>query len=263
MELDAAIAWITDDAAEMATLLRAAEPGQPVPACPGWNVADLSRHVAVGFSAWYPYNISTPAAHWTPDGLMARITRVGDDHRGNVDAFESGVAEFLGHCAELDLDAPTWSFGGVEPARWWIRRAGVELTVHLTDAAGVHGRRSSTGPERHAEAIDEVTTELFPRLAALKATMSALTGADPAVPAPPDRAAVLVADDTDRAWTLTSDDGSARTTRGRDEAAAAVGRGSSADVLAWLHGRPMTAPLAVDGDPAVLDGWNLFQRGPF
>lgn len=62
MEFEDIIAWITDDAAEMASLLRAAEPGQPVPSCPGWNAADLSAHVAGGFSAWYAYNISTPTS---------------------------------------------------------------------------------------------------------------------------------------------------------------------------------------------------------
>ncbi len=238
-----------------------AEPDQPVPACPGWNAADLSRHLVVGFSAWYPYNISTPADRWTADGLMARFAQINDDHETNVTLFESGVAEFTTFCIELDLDAPTWSFGGVEPAGWWIRRAGTELTVHLTDAAGIHGRRSSTTPERHAEAIDELTTEMFPRMAAVMATMSAMTGADAAAPTSPEHAATLVADDTDRAWTLTrNDDGSAHTTRGHGEAVAAVGRGSSADVLAWLHGRPMTAPLTVDGDSSVLDDWNLFQR---
>lgn len=263
MEFEDIIAWITDDAAEMASLLRAAEPGQPVPSCPGWNAADLSAHVAGGFSAWYAYNISTPADQWTPDGLMARLANVSADHQTNVALFESGVDEFVGCCVESDLDVATWSFGGVEPARWWIRRAGAELTVHLTDAAGIHGRRSSTTPARHAEAIDEVTTEVFPRLAAFKATMSAMTGADTSVPTPPDLVACLVADDVDQAWTLTSDDGSARATRGRSGVAAAVGQGSSADVLAWLHGRPLTAPLTIEGDPAILDGWNLFQRSQF
>jgi hypothetical protein len=260
MDYEDVIAWITDDAAEMASLLREAEPDQPVSSCPGWNAADLSHHMAVGFSAWYPYNISTPADQWTPDGLMARIGQVGDDHRTNVALFESGVDEFITCCVESDLDVPTWAFGGVEPGRWWIRRAGTELTVHLTDAAGIHGRRSSTTPERHAEAIDEVTTEVFPRLAAVKATMSAMTGADPSAPTPPESSVTLVADDVDRDWTLASLDGSASATRGRSGVVAATGQGSSADVLAWLHGRPLTAPLTIDGAPAVLDGWNLFQR---
>lgn len=263
MDLDDAIAWIAADAAEMGSLLGAAEPDQPVPACPGWNAADLSRHIAVGFSAWYPYNISTPATCWTPEGLMTRIATVTDDHRANVEAFQAGAAEFTTLCAELDLDEPTWSFGGVEPARWWVRRAAVELTVHLTDAAGVHGRRASTTPERHAEAVDETTTEMFPRMAALRATMNALSGGDSAAPEPPDRPAALVTDDTDRVWTLTrAADGTTRTTRGLGDDVLAVGRGSSADVLAWLFGRPMAEPLTIEGDADLLDEWNLFQRSP-
>ena len=264
MNLNDAIAWINSDAAEMAALLAEAEPDQPVPACPGWSAADLSRHIAVGFSAWYPYNISTPAGDWTPEGLIARIAGVTDDHQQNVEVFRSGAAEFTALCTDDDLDVPTWSFGGVEPARWWVRRAAVELTVHLTDAAGVLGRRSATTPERHAEAIDELTTEMYPRMAAVKATMSALTGGDSTVPDPPNRPAGLVTDDTDRAWTFTrSADGTAHTERGLGDDVEAVGSGSSADVLAWLHGRPMTTALVVDGDAGLLDEWNLFQRGNF
>lgn len=264
MDLHDAIAWINSDAAEMAAQLEAAAPDQPVPACPGWNASDLSRHIAVGFAAWYPYNISTPARDWTPEGLMAAFGRVTDDHETNVDIFRAGAAEFTTFCSELDLDEPTWSFGGIEPAGWWVRRAAVELTVHLTDAAGIHGGRSSTTPEQHAEAIDEMTTEMFPRLAAVKATMNALTGGTSNVPEPPERPAAIVADDTDRAWTFTrAADGTAHTERGIADGVETIGRGTSSDVLAWIHGRPMTAALVIDGDPALLDDWNLFQRSNF
>ena len=263
MDLDGAIAWITSDADEMSSLLGDAEPDQPVPTCPGWSAADLSRHIAGGFSAWYLYNISTPAEDWTPEGLMARMATVTDDHRANVQTFRAAATEFTNLCAQLDLDEPTWSFGSIEPARWWVRRAAVELTVHLTDAAGMHGRRASTTRERHAEAVDETTMEMFPRMAAVTATMNVVTGGDSAVPDPPDRPAALVTDDTDRAWTFTrAADGTTRTIRGLGGDVLAVGRASSADVLAWLWGRPMTTPLTIDGDADLLDEWNLFQRSP-
>ena len=135
-----AIAWIRGDVAEMAALLREPRPaaGARVPGLV--RVGSELEHIAIGFAAWYPYNMSTPADSWRVEGLMARFAAVGDDHSQNVDAFESGAAEFLGYCSEMDLTQPSWSFGAVEPAGWWIRRAGTELTVHLTDAAGVLGR---------------------------------------------------------------------------------------------------------------------------
>ncbi len=260
-----AIEWICGDVAEMAALLREAEAEQPVPGCPGWNVSDLSRHIAIGFAAWYPYNISTPAPEWSGEGLMARFAAVGDDHSDNVDAFESGATEFLGFCSEMDLAQPSWSFGGVEPAGWWIRRAGTELTVHLTDAAGVLGRRGATSPLGHCEAIDEVTSQVMPRLAAVKQVMTQLTGeARGDAPPVPDRPAALVATDTGREWTLfRSDDGRSGQQPGLRDDVGAVGSGSSADVLAWLHGRPMTADLTIDGDVQLLHDWNLLQRAQF
>lgn len=263
METAELLNWIIDDAAEMVEALREAAPDQPVTACPGWNAVDLSRHLAFGFYAWYPFNISTPADQWTREGLMARAGQLSNDHLANVSLFESGVAEFVQHCRELDLDAPTWAFGGVEPARWWIRRAGTELTVHLTDATDMHGRRPSTTPERHSEAIDEVVTEVFPRLPALTATMSALTGSERVPPAPPRDPATLATDDVDRVWTLRLNEGVAGVERTLVDGSRTAGRGSAADVLAWLHGRPMSQPLRIDGDATLLDAWNLLQRIEF
>lgn len=266
MEDNEVIEWIRGDVAEMAALLREAEAEQPVPGCPGWNVSDLSRHIAVVFAAWYPFNISTPADSWTIEGLMGRFAVVGgDDHSQNLDTFEAGAAEFLGCCGQVDLTQPSWAFGGVEPAGWWIRRAGTELTVHLTDAAGVLGRRASTSPEGHCEAIDEVTSQLMSNLSAVKRFMAQLTGERRGeAPAVPERPAALVAADTGREWTLfRADDGRAGQQLGVRDDVGAVGSGSSADVLAWLHGRPMTADLTIDGDAKLLHDWNLLERAPF
>jgi uncharacterized protein (TIGR03083 family) len=262
MDLAAAVEWIKGDAAEAANLLREVGPDEPVPTCPGWTAADLSGHLATVYCAWYPYNISTPADQWSPEGLMARIGRVsGDGHDAGVAEFEAGVAEFVELCSGSDLDMATWSFGGVDPARWWVRRAGTELTVHLADAASVRNRSVSTSAQFHAEAIDEVLTELFPRMAAVEGFASATQDTDFDPTTTPDRQAALVASDTEMAWTLErGDDGSVRSTRGLSGNPAATGTGSSSDVLAWLHGRPLAAPLTVDGDAALLDEWNLFHR---
>lgn len=64
------IGWIRDDAAEAASLLSDADPGQPVPSCPGWQADGLVQHLGVGFAGWYCYNIATPAQEWTPEGLF-------------------------------------------------------------------------------------------------------------------------------------------------------------------------------------------------
>ena len=82
-----------------------------------------------------------------------------------------------------------------------------------------------------------------------------------AAPDAPDRPAALVTSDTDRAWTLwRAADGTASVTRELGDEVQAVGRGSSADVLAWLHGRPMTTTLTIEGDqPSALDSRNMMK----
>ena len=149
------------------------------------------------------------------------------------------------------------------PARWWIRRGGTELTVHLTDAAGMQDQVAGTSPEGHCEAIDEVTGNVYPRFIEVLATMGQLRGeaAGNDFPPIPDRAATLIAEDASRAWTLfCGTDGRAAQNAGATSGVDAIVRGSSADVLAWLHGRPLTAPLKVEGDGELLDSWNLYKR---
>jgi Mycothiol maleylpyruvate isomerase N-terminal domain len=257
--------WIHEDATEMAALLRAADPTTTVPACPEWTVADLGSHIAGGFAGWYGYNASTPAAEWSLEGLMGALATTGatvDDHLGNLELLESSVQRFLEIVTGPGRDLPTWCFGGREAARWWLRRAGSELTVHLTDAAGVHARWSSTSSEGSCEAIDEVTGEIFPRFPAILATMSAMRGDDlveaPVLPADP---VALVASDCGRAWTLrTGDDANAIRERALATDAVAVAAATSADFLAWLHGRPTRAPLGVDGARESIEQWNLHAR---
>jgi hypothetical protein len=70
------------------------------------------------------------------------------------------VSSMISCSEELDLDQPSWAFGVTEPARFWVRRAAVELTVHLMDAASLHATSSSTSATNHSEAIDELLSLL-------------------------------------------------------------------------------------------------------
>jgi hypothetical protein len=256
------IEWIRDDAAEAVTLLSASDPDAAVPTCPGWVVRDLTQHLAGGFGGWYCFNIATPATAWSSEGLLAGFPDLeGLDHEARVAVFGDGVEEFIRLCTTLDLDHPSWSFGSTEPARWWIRRAAVELTAHLIDAAAVHGRSSSTTPDRLSEAVDEYTG-LWARLDDLRATMVGLQRQPPPPPIDvPTAPAALVASDTGREWALRrGDDGRAVVAERDIDGIDHVATGSSRDLVAWLFGRPLETPLHIDGDPSVIADWNLAQK---
>lgn len=260
-----AVEWIRGDASEMAALLRAADPTATVPTCPEWTVADLGSHIAGGFAGWYCYNASTSADEWSLDGLMGALATSGatvDDHLGNITLLESAVEQFLEIVTGPERELSTWCFGGSAPARWWLRRAGSELTVHLTDAARVHDRWSSTSPAGSCEAVDEVTGEIFPRFPAILAGMAAMRGDEPVeTPVPPADPVALVASDCDRGWTLRRDEeGNAIRERTAASDAGAVATASGADLLAWLHGRPTRAPLDVEGSRELVEQWNLHAR---
>ncbi len=260
MKTDDVTDWIGDDAAEFSRLMSATPPDADVPTCPDWHALDLAAHVARNFAGWYCYNISTPVDAWKREDLMAAMMLPAEDLPASVALFDQGISDFVEHCATLDLDQPTWAFGDTEPARWWIRRAAVELTVHLTDAAAIDGGRSSTTPERHGEALDEYI-RMWSKLGQITATMGAFAGSPIPTIDIPTTPIGLVADDIGRSWTIARGvDGRAEVADGVAEGVDTTGHGSSSDLLAWTMGRPTQTPMRADGDADLLESWNLFVR---
>jgi hypothetical protein len=214
-----------------------------------------SGFLAWEFAIWFPTALKG-STH--PPDFPAVMSKLADflpeDHDAGVDLFEQSVRAFREECDSFDLDAPTWAFGDIEDARFWARRAAGELTVHLTDAAGIHGRESSTPAHRRSEAIGEALVAVwanahFAREFAQKPA--------PIVPAQP---AGLEATDTGRQWTLSrGNDDSIIVADGLSSSCAAVARASSRDLLAWLWGRPMNTQLSVDGDPALIKAWDVLE----
>lgn len=250
------LTWIDDDTAAIAELLNHAAPTDEVPTCPEWTIADLLEHLVIQFSNWLPANLTTPVESHDLAKIRSNYQSSSEDHLSNVTRLEKSVSDFIDLCRRTDLNQPRWAFGGVEPARFWVRRAACEMTVHLTDAAASTFSRPSTPPHRVSEAIDETLTGMWPKLAWTRKNFRRLPA--PTVPAEP---AAIHATDTGRTWTLhRGDDGTPTTTTGSINPGLSVGHAFSADLLAWLWGRPTRHPLHIDGDRLLLDRWNLMNQ---
>jgi uncharacterized protein (TIGR03083 family) len=236
------VAHLRREADTLAEVVRTAPLDAPVPACPGWDLARLVRHVG---------RIYRSTALTTRTGMQPAREDVPlpPEDADEVPAWfaESAdivVASFDG----LDLDAPSWNpFGAPGGMGFWPRRMALETMVHRWDAEEAAGRTTALDPELAADGV----------LEALQVYLS-LQVARSDVPAP-SGTLHLHATDTPGEWTLRGEDGRLVVDVGHAKGDAAA-RGTAEDLLLVLWGRrPLDqSGIEVFGDRAVFDAWMAY-----
>ncbi|MGW1120410.1 maleylpyruvate isomerase N-terminal domain-containing protein [Streptomyces tanashiensis] len=135
-----------------AETVRAADPTTPVPTCPDWTLADLTRHLGT-VHRWAEHLVRTRArarvlARDVPLDLPA-------DPAAYPDWLAAGAERFADTAREADPDAPVWSPGADPHVRHYPRHVLFETLVHLADAElAVAGTAGPLDPGTAADAID-------------------------------------------------------------------------------------------------------------
>jgi len=143
------------DARSFGELLRRGDLTAPVPDCPGWSLADLTRHLG-GVHRWAHGIVTTGSPGDEPTGP--------DAHDELIDWFDTGAAQLLDALRTADPETPVWTFGP-KPRRveFWVRRQPHETSIHLGDARRALGVPHAVRPELAADGVDEVATMMTPR----------------------------------------------------------------------------------------------------
>ena len=184
-------------------------PGEPVPSCPGWNVADLVNHHG-GVLRWATQIVEAGEPVLKEFPGPADATEL-------VDWYSAGAAGFVDVVRSVDRDRACWTFGRPPAKAWfWTRRQALEAAIHRWDAEVAVGRPGDLLRGIASLGITEVVEDLFPRQVALQRT----AGLSAAVS--------LQATDTNECWVLGSE--------GSDEPVAAM-TASAAVLLLLLWGR--------------------------
>jgi len=254
--VDTATALIAENAA-FADLLHDADLSTPVPTCPGWTLEQLMRHVGRGdrWSAQIvaekvtePLDPRTVAGGKPPAGRDNEITWLTDGVRALINAVE-----------ETGSHTPVWTFLGLRPAAWWIRRRLHETAVHRADAALALGVDFEIDPATAADGITEYLERVMVRAAEN----------DPAQGGPPlgqGQSLHLHATDADLGtageWTIFGRDAGIDFEQGHGKATVAL-RGPARDLLLAIVRRGSASDVAVEifGDEALWDTW--LARTPF
>jgi uncharacterized protein (TIGR03083 family) len=219
---------------EGAALVAAARLGlaTTVPSCPGWDVAALVAHTALGYR-WVTRIVSTHAdAEVSRDDLPP--ARAADP----VEAYEESLAELVDTLANDTPDAACWNWSrGNRTVAFWCRRMAQETAVHRWDAENAHGVATPTEPELAADGVDESLTVFLPDYL-YEEPRDGLSGT-----------LRVEATDTGDVWlgTLWPDRSEVRRASGDADA---VLRGAASDLHLTLWGRRVPG-VEVSGDPRI------------
>ncbi|MDB1086870.1 maleylpyruvate isomerase family mycothiol-dependent enzyme [Streptomyces sp. ACA25] len=232
---------------QFAAQLSTAQLSLPVPACPGWTLADLGRHVGGNLRT-----VGTAVLTGRPvDDTGSQVPGASGPADNDPVAMEAWLLTEADRFASAMLAAgpaaevQVWGIEGT--TAFWARRAAHDVVVHRADVAAALGSAYHVAPDMAADAIDELL-ELF-------------EGEDVEL-GPAGRSIHLHATDTggteERAaeWFIELDDEGFGWRRAHGRATVTL-RGPLSDLLRVFHRRlpPRSEGLEVLGETALLDRW--------
>jgi uncharacterized protein (TIGR03083 family) len=212
---------VARDASIISGLVREADPGTPVPSCPGWTLVDLVGHLG-GIHRWAGEIVRTGRPGQVPEPPPPPAL---------VDWYDEGAGALLDVLRAADPDAPCWSIDRPDDrAGFWRRRQAHETAVHRVDAHLAVTGASRYDDDLGADGVDEVIAMFYPRQVRL-GRQEALAET------------VAFADGSGRRWLL-----------GPDDEPRAVVRGAAGELLLvlWRRRHLDEGTVEVTGDRAAV-----------
>ncbi|MFE2425994.1 maleylpyruvate isomerase family mycothiol-dependent enzyme [Streptomyces sp. NPDC059373] len=222
-----------------------ADPALPVPTCPGWTLADLTKHHGTTHR-WMDHLVSTRATErvWSRDVPLD----LPDDPSEYPGWLAASAASSLRTLRAADPDASNWTHGVDQHVRFFPRRLLFEAVVHIADAELAVGLEP--GPVDAATAADGID-EFLENLTCYSHIEERVRelGRD-------GDTLHLHAADGDGEWLIGLGDGGFTWRHGHGKGEVAV-QATAADLLLLTYGRirPDDDRLTVFGDRELLEAW--------
>ena len=212
---------------------------RPVTGCPGWDVAQLLRHLG-SVHRWAAGIVGTGAT-----GRPRRENAPAEpaDPAALATWFEQGIDELLAALRAADPAGRSWTWTGPQPPPWWARRQAMEALIHRVDVEQAGGRAwPEVDPDVAVAGVEEMLEDFAPY-----ERPSEELGE-------PGRTVHLHALDRECEWLLRLHAGGVEVTRGHARGDAAV-RGPAGGLLLWLWNRLPVSQLELIGDPEAAAAW--------
>ncbi|MGC2656236.1 MAG: maleylpyruvate isomerase family mycothiol-dependent enzyme [Mycobacterium sp.] len=150
--MDFAAAFLEQNRA-FGDVIGSADPSAPVPTCPGWNLDKLIRHVGRG-DRWAAQIIGDRLDHYL-DPRSVDGGKPPPDRKDAISWLHGGAQRLIDAVELTGPETPVWTFLGLRPANWWVRRRLHETAVHRADAELAVGHDFTLAAEIAADAISE------------------------------------------------------------------------------------------------------------
>ena len=160
------IACLRREGALLAGAAERAGLGAPVPACPGWHVRDLLKHLGY-VHRWAAGYVREQHARWVDRASEAAILSGGPRDDALPGWFREGHAALVRVLEAADPGLTCWTFlDAPSPVAFWARRQAHETAIHRVDAeqAAANVGKDGTGagdgavfsPAFAADGVDEL-----------------------------------------------------------------------------------------------------------
>lgn len=206
--------------------------GAAVPACPGWNVADLLWHLGEVHRFWRTV-VAERLGHWNE---FQRPDRPADGDL--LDFYRDGLGAVEQVLRAADPATEIWTWSADKTVGFVIRRMAQETAVHRSDAEQAAGNDHSIEADLASDGIDEFLTHFLG---------DAREGAEPV-----GGSVHIHCGDVPGEWTLRPSEAGFELSREHAKGDCAI-RGSANDVLLALWRRTSTSTLDLVGDAAMAE----------
>lgn len=127
---------------------------EPVPSCPGWDVAEVVWHVAVV----YEHKVRVMADNAWPDPWPPKWEFADDEELAFLRSAKSHLFEEFGR---HDITEQTQTFGEDSTIGFWVRRMACEIAIHRYDGELAHGDPTPIDADLALDGIDEFLQVAF------------------------------------------------------------------------------------------------------
>jgi uncharacterized protein (TIGR03083 family) len=208
--------------------------GPAVPACPGWDVADLVRHTGMVHrhkTEIVRGRLAGPPRPWPPP-------LPPDDEL--LGWYEAGLAELATLLEQEDPATRVWTwYRPDQTVGFWRRHMAHETAIHRVDAQSAHGEPEPVASDLAVDGVDELLDVML------------APGLDGEAVGGRGESLHLHATDAEGEWLLRLLPAGVEVERGHGKGDAAA-RGTASDLHLFLYGRVPASRLETFGDPALL-----------
>jgi uncharacterized protein (TIGR03083 family) len=210
--------------------------GQPVPACPGWAVADVLGHMGRVYRS-----ISEIVERRAQEVPKVEIPKPpsGD---AVLEFFASGHARVVAALSSISPEEPVYTWSNQRNAAFYQRRMAHETAVHRWDVQAAYGAPAPIDADLAADGVDEFYGTVLP-FALRRVERERPTGS-----------LHLHRTDGPGEWIVDVAGGEVVMRREHAKGDAAV-RGGASDLLLFAWNRSRGPSLDIVGDAAVADAW--------